>query len=183
MTWEKAVLSGSVLRFIFIIAALCELAIGEQAHGQIAVAAGAGLGVMGSSPGSGSTVVVGDVKWQTRWGMPVGIEAWRSASSERICGGTLGNPDCGRTFPDFTGVAGTVSRRLRRVTVGAGLGMFDRYWSASDHAFVPGAVGEIGVDVTHLGKLRLGISARPLLTSSGRGSAAWCVPVVATLGR
>lgn len=154
-----------------------------NAQSGIQISAGVGMGPT-SAPGIPAAVVFADAKWMVAPPLKLGAEIWYASNHDRTCLVVpLGR--CLLTFPDFVGIAPTVSIGFGGdlVDVGVGPGLFERYFAQDDNALVGGVVAHLNAAIVRSRYVNVILSVRPFVGPKENGRTSWIVPIMIGLSR
>jgi hypothetical protein len=151
--------------------------VNAQARTQLGV--GVGLGATNLS-GTAANVVFADAKWTVAAPLKVGAEIWWASNQHRVCLDV-----CKLVFPDFAGIAPTISTGFGGglVEFGIGPGLFKRYFLKDDNVLVGGALAHVSAAIVRSRYVHVLLSVRPFVGPRLNGQPTWVVPITVGLSR
>jgi len=159
------------------LAATQSRSVNAQARAQLGVGVGPGAT---SSSGTAATVIFVDAKWTVAAPLKFGAEIWWASNQHRVC-----LEVCKLVFPDFAGIAPTISTEFGGglVEFGIGPGLFKRYFLKDDNVLVGGALAHVSAAIVRSRYVNVVLSVRPFLGPRVNGQATWVVPIMLGLSR
>ena len=151
--------------------------VNAQARTQLGI--GVGLGATSSS-GTAANVVFADAKWTVAAPLKFGAEIWWASNQHRVCLDV-----CKLVFPDFAGIAPTISTGFGGglVEFGIGPGLFKRYFLKDDNVLVGGALAHVSAAIVRSRYVNVLLSVRPFVGPRVNGQATWVVPIMVGFSR